>query len=165
MDSEPAPVLSYQRSEPVRRSGRHGSAWGVAMGGGLPGAVVLALYVVGGGGGPPFLLGSMIVGFVAGAVGAMAVRRHPLWATLAGSVMAVTSVLSIVVLSQWLAGRWTEREVNGKLFLICFVLAVLVGVSGLIGGVAVMGLRRLLDREGRTTSPSRSTDMGVPPRT
>lgn len=141
MNSESSRILSYERNAPLKGSGQSGWAWVIALGSGFLGGVVLAVSIYYGGG-LIFLLGSMILGFIVGMVAAIAVRRQPWKAAIAGNALAVFSVLSAIMLAQWQA----ERSVDGKLFLIGLFMAVLVVGFGLIGALAARHFRHLLAR-------------------
>jgi hypothetical protein len=81
-------------------------------------------------------------GIIVGLAGAVAAQPHPLLATLADSVVAAVSSTATIVIWQWHLGRWEVGTMDGRMFAVAAVLAVLIGSAGMLAALAVSIRRR-----------------------
>jgi hypothetical protein len=76
-------------------------------------------------------------GIIVGAARAIAVRSHPLLATLAASFLAAASSTATIVLWQWHRGRWAFGTIDGVMFAVVPALIVLIGSAALVAALVV----------------------------
>jgi hypothetical protein len=71
-------------------------------------------------------------GIIVGVIGAMAVRSHPVLATLSASLVAAASSTATIVLFQWLRGRWPVGSFDGRMMVFVAALVVLICPAGML---------------------------------
>jgi hypothetical protein len=76
-------------------------------------------------------------GFILGVASAMAVRSHPLLATLAASFVAAACSSATIVLWQWHRGRWAVGIIDGRMLVVAETLVILICSAGMLAALAV----------------------------